>query len=64
MIRVTRLNEAELFINSELIEFIEATPDTTITMTTGRKVIVKETVRQVIDEVSEFKRSIGRAAER
>ncbi|MCL2461140.1 MAG: flagellar FlbD family protein [Defluviitaleaceae bacterium] len=58
MIRVTRLNAAEMYINSDLIEYIESTPDTTITMTTGHKVIVKETVKEVIDEVARHKRTI------
>jgi len=58
MIRVTRLNGTELHINSDLIEYIEATPDTTVSMTTGHKMIVRETVREVIDEVARHKRAI------
>ena len=59
MIKITRLNNTELYINSDLIEFIEETPDTTLTMTTGRKVIVRESVREVIDEITKYKTSIG-----
>ena len=42
MIEVTRLNDTKLLINSDLIELVEETPDTVITLTTGRKLIVKE----------------------
>ena len=55
MITVTKLNDFEIVINSELIEMIESTPDTTITMTTGRKVIVKDTVDCVLDKIYAFK---------
>jgi len=56
MITVTRLNDNELVLNADLIESIEATPDTTITMTTGRKVIAKESVEHIINSVIEYKR--------
>lgn len=58
MIKVTRLNDKEFVINTEIIEFIESTPDTVITTTTGKKVIVKEDVDEVIKRVVEFKRKI------
>jgi len=44
MVTVTKFNEREVVVNCELIEQIEATPDTVITMTTGHKIIVKESV--------------------
>jgi flagellar protein FlbD len=56
MIRVTKINDAELVINSDLIEFVEATPDTMITLTSGKKIIVRETVGEVIERVAQFKR--------
>ena len=55
MIKVKRLNEKEFVINSDLIEFIEETPDTVITLTTGRKVVVKESVDDIIEKVIDFK---------
>lgn len=58
MITITKLNEKELVINSDLIELIESTPDTTITMTTGRKVIVRESVDEVLEKVVAFKQQI------
>ena len=47
MIDVTRLNGKALTINAELIETVEETPDTVITLTTGKKIIVKES-RQIV----------------
>lgn len=58
MVKITRLNNVEQIINSDLIEFIDSTPDTNITMTTGRKVIVRESVEDVIDRVVAYKRRI------
>ncbi len=51
MIAVTRYNNTELVINADLIEFIEATPDTIITTTTGKKIMVRDSVDKVIDKV-------------
>ena len=42
MIEVTRLNGTTVLINSDLIETVEETPDTVISLTTGKKFIVKE----------------------
>lgn len=55
MIRVTRLNKAELVVNADLIEFVESTPDTLITLTTGRKIMVRETLDDVLSRVIEFR---------
>jgi len=56
MIKVTRLNDAQLVINADLIEFVEAIPDTIISLTTGKKIMVKESIDEVIDSVARFKR--------
>ena len=58
MIKITRLNDKEVVVNCELIELVEANPDTTITTTTGRKIIVKEAVEDIIAKTKEFKRDI------
>ncbi|KAE9637043.1 MAG: flagellar protein FlbD [Epulopiscium sp.] len=58
MIKVTRLNDTQIVINAELIEFVEETPDTVITMTTGRKIVVKETIDEIIGTVIQYKRKI------
>jgi len=48
MIKVTKLNGNELVVNADLIEFIESTPDTLISLTTGRKIMVLEEMDEVI----------------
>jgi len=55
MIKLTRFNGKEFFLNADLMEFLESTPDTIITLTTGKKLIVKETVDEVIEKVIDFK---------
>lgn len=48
MIKVTKLNGRELVVNADLIEFVESVPDTLISLTTGRKIIVLEELDDVI----------------
>lgn len=62
MIKVTRLNGKEFVINTDIIEFIESTPDTVITTTAGKKVIVKEDVDEVIEKVINYKNKIFKGA--
>jgi flagellar protein FlbD len=59
MITVHRLNGEEFLINPHLIEIIEAAPDTTITLTTGRKFIVKTPVPEVVEQIIKYRRMIG-----
>lgn len=58
MIEVTKLNFVKLTINAELIETIEETPDTVITLTTGRKLIVKENREEIVGKVVNYKRAL------
>lgn len=58
MIRVTRLNASPLILNSDLIEHIEATPDTVITLTTGQSVRVRESAEELMERILEFRRAI------
>jgi flagellar protein FlbD len=58
MIRLTRLNRAPLVLNSDLIEHIDVTPDTVITLTTGQILRVLETAEEVIRRIIEFRRQI------
>lgn len=55
MISVTRLNGEKLFINAELIEFVEATPDTVVSLTTGKKLVIKEEVDVIVQAVINYK---------
>ena len=58
MIDVTRMNGSLLTINNHLIEMVEETPDTVITLTTGKKIIVKESRQQIKSLVKSYKREI------
>lgn len=59
MIKLTRLKGEPFLLNCELIEFIEETPDTVISMTSGRKVVVIESSEEVKERVIEYKRAIA-----
>jgi flagellar protein FlbD len=56
MIALHRLNKAEFMLNADLIETIEATPDTMITLTTGKKLIVRDGIGDVVDRIVHFRR--------
>ncbi|WP_298210248.1 flagellar FlbD family protein [Ferrimicrobium sp.] len=58
MIEVTRLSGSTVILNADLIEKIEATPDTVITLTTGACFVVRESVSEVIAIVVEYKARI------
>ena len=58
MIHLTRLNHSALVVNSDLIEHIEATPDTVLSLTTGQKITVLETADEVVDRIVSFRRRI------
>jgi flagellar protein FlbD len=58
MIRLTRINHTPLVVNSDLIEHIEVTPDTVISLTGGQKFMVLESADEVISRVIDFRRSI------
>ena len=59
MIKLNRLNGDKLVINAELIELIEAKPDTIITLTTGEKYIVRDPVDEIIEKVKRYKQSFN-----
>lgn len=58
MIDVTRMNGKQFTLNSDLIETIEETPDTVITLTTGKKIIVKESRQKVKNLVKLYRKEI------
>ncbi len=58
MIRLTRLNRAPMVLNSDLIEHIDVTPDTVITLTTGQILRVRESAEEVIHRIIDFRRQI------
>jgi flagellar protein FlbD len=58
MIRLTRLNNQALTVNSDLIKFVEQSPDTLITLVSGEKIVVRESVEEVLAGIVEFRRSV------
>ncbi len=56
MIRLTRFNGSEFVLNCELIETVEETPDTVISTINGKKLVVRDTVEEVVEKVIEYKR--------
>ncbi|BBB93178.1 MAG TPA: flagellar FlbD family protein [Methylomusa anaerophila] len=62
MIKVTRLKsqDRELVLNAELIETIEETPDTVITLTNGKKLIVEESMDEIVHRVMDYRRALYR----
>ncbi|MCJ8010609.1 flagellar FlbD family protein [Paenibacillus sp. KQZ6P-2] len=59
MISVTRLNGSPLWLNALLIETVEETPDTYITLVTGKRMIVLEKAAEVISLVKQYNQEIG-----
>lgn len=59
MITLTRLNGKTFTLNAIYIEQVEAFPDTTITLTNGKKIVVRESVKDVVELVNHFYRQIS-----
>jgi flagellar protein FlbD len=60
VIRLTRLDGSEFYLNADLIEAIEATPDTMLSLTTHKKLIVRESPEEVVERVIAYKQRILR----
>ncbi|WP_406678112.1 flagellar FlbD family protein [Moorella sp. ACPs] len=58
MIKVTTLDRREIILNAELIERLESVPETVITLTSGKKVLVTQTVDEIIDRVIAYRRRV------
>lgn len=58
MINVTRINGKRLYVNAELIRYVEGTPDCVITMMDGTKIIAKEPPETIIERIIEYRRSL------
>ena len=58
MIEVTKINDVKILVNQDLIEVVEETPDTVLTLTTGKKLIVKESRQEIKSLVKLYKKSI------
>ena len=60
MVELTRLNDTKFTLNADLIETVEEVPDTVITLTTGKKIFVKESRQNVKNLVILYKQEIFR----
>lgn len=58
MIQLTRLNNKSIIVNSDLIKFVEQSPDTLVTLITGEKIVVLEKASEVLNRVIDFRRSV------
>ncbi|HEY6769636.1 MAG TPA: flagellar FlbD family protein [Candidatus Sulfotelmatobacter sp.] len=58
MILLSRLNTKAMVINSDLIKFVEQSPDTIVTLITGEKIVVRESSEQVLSLIVEFRRAV------
>ena len=58
MIKVTRLNGKEFVVNAELIQYVEATPDSVITLVNHEKLVVKESIDEIVRRVVEYGRTL------
>ena len=61
MIMLTKINRASIAVNSDMIEFIEETPDTVITMTNNDRIVVQESTAEIIKRVVRYRRMISSA---
>jgi len=61
MIQLTRLNHQTFLLNSDLIEQVDITPDTVITLTNSKKLLVLETADEVVRRVLQFRQSVNAA---
>lgn len=59
MIRVTRLKGSSFVLNCELIETVEATPDTVISTIHGKKIVVAESVDEIVEKVIQYKKKLS-----
>lgn len=64
MICVTRLDRSEMYLNSDLIELIEETPDTHITLTNGKRYLVRESASEIIERIVRFRAAVIARAHR
>jgi flagellar protein FlbD len=58
MVRLSRLNGSRFVVNVDLVTYLEATPDTAVTLTNGDKFLVRETVDEIIAMAVEYRRRI------
>ena len=58
MIELTKMNDIKFTLNADIIEFVEETPDTVISLTTGKKILVKESRQEITNLVISYRKEI------
>ena len=58
MIKLHKLNGTEIIVNAELIESVEAAPDTVLNLATGNRFVVKDSMQDVVDKIVEYKKKV------
>ena len=64
MIRLTRLNGSELYLNADLVATVESHHDTVVTLVDGKTYVVLETAEQVVEHITAYRASVLAAAEK
>lgn len=59
MIEVSKINGKPVFVNPDLIRFIEATPDTVLTFVDGERIMVRDEPQEIVEKIVRFRRSCG-----
>ncbi len=59
MILLTKINSAPITVNSDLIEYVEETPDTVITFTNNDRIVVQERMDEIIEKIVQYRRLIS-----
>jgi flagellar protein FlbD len=63
MIILTKINHAQIAVNADLIQYMEETPDTVLTMTNNNKVVVKESMAEIIEKIVSYRRYLNNLIE-
>ena len=58
MIKITKLNKEEVYVNADLIEIIEATPDTALIFTGGKRMVVRDSADEVVERILKYKKFV------
>lgn len=58
MIRLTHFNGSQFYLNADIIQTVEATPDTVITLINNQKMLVKERTEEVVDKIITYQKAV------
>ena len=59
MVKVTRLDKTEFYVNPHQIEYVESNPDTTLIMLSGKRIVIREDYPTLLERIVEYRRLIG-----